>query len=143
MTDMRVWSFLTANNQKLQNIREKIAKKIEKHKRREMQNTEDTKHKERNARWKRQEALRKQGEADSIAEWRSNYLFRSKNAIELFKFIKETPKPGLLARARWWIGQLVPRRHWGIYTADGGRRIAVWTTWLGKTTKEVDVKMGY
>jgi hypothetical protein len=108
-----------------------------------MKITEDIKDKERAAKFDAAMRAREAKRESETEEWRAKYLRRAKSAVEINKFIKEAPKPRFLARVRWWVGQLIPRRHWGVYGADGGYRIAVWKTWLGKTTKEIDVKMGY
>jgi hypothetical protein len=80
--------------------------------------------------------------ADENEEIRHTYLRRAKAAVALHKHMKDAPPIRLRTRVRYWFGQLIPRRHWGIYTAGGRRRICVWKTWLGRATVEIDVKMG-
>ena len=75
-------------------------------------------------------------------EIRHTYLRRAKAAVALHKHMKDAPPLSLRTRMKYWVGQLIPRRHWGIYSADGRHRIAVWKTWLGRVTVEIDVKMG-
>ena len=73
---------------------------------------------------------------------RSSYLWSAKLAREIHDFQINIPKPTLRARACYWLGQLIPRTHWGIYSAGGRRRLVIWKTWLGKVKKEIDIKIG-
>jgi len=85
---------------------------------------------------------RKKYAKEENEELRHTYIRRAKAAREIHEFQEAIPKPTWRVRARWWLGQLIPRTHWGIYMADGRRRLVIWKTWLGKATKEIDVKIG-
>jgi hypothetical protein len=75
-------------------------------------------------------------------EIRHTYIRRAKTARALHNHMRDAPPITLRNYVKFWLGQLIPRRHWGIYTAGGRRRVAIWKTWLGRVTVEIDVKMG-
>ena len=79
---------------------------------------------------------------DIREEIRATYIRRAKDARAVHKLQRGSPKPPFLHRLRYWLGHVVPRRHWGIYVADGRRRLVTWKSWLGKATKEIDVRIG-
>ena len=103
-------------------------------------------HKKRLKLWEkeaeRDKAFQKANKADLDEKRRSDHQRRAANAIGVTQFIKGVRPPGRLTRMKHWFLQVIPRTHWGIYSADGKRRLTIWKTWLGKVTKIIDVRIG-